>query len=158
MDPQAVIEVFRRNVTQHYFDMKGRVRRQEFWYFVLAAVVVLVAVGIVAGILHLYILSTIAGLALLLPMIGLTARRLQDTGMNGQLAWILVIPSILRLVVVTLLFMSGPFFGMFLALEGLISLAALVATIAMIYFCVQPGTVGSNQYGPDPKGAAAPAA
>ena len=29
MDPQAVVEVFRRNVTQHYFDMKGRVRRRN---------------------------------------------------------------------------------------------------------------------------------
>jgi len=34
MDPQVlaqtVLEIFRRNVTEHYFDMNGRVSRTEF--------------------------------------------------------------------------------------------------------------------------------
>ena len=36
MDPQAIFDNYRRAVTQHYFDMAGRVGRSEFWYFVLA--------------------------------------------------------------------------------------------------------------------------
>jgi uncharacterized membrane protein YhaH (DUF805 family) len=36
----------------------------------------------------------------------------------------------------------------------LIALVALVASIALLYFCVQPGTVGANEYGPDPNAAA----
>ena len=40
MDPQAIIENFRRNITEHYFDMNGRAAPQEFWFFILASFVV----------------------------------------------------------------------------------------------------------------------
>jgi len=39
-DPQDVIRVFQDTITNHYFDMNGRVRRRDFWYFVLGCVVV----------------------------------------------------------------------------------------------------------------------
>ena len=66
MDPQAVIEVFRRNVTEHYFDMQGRVRRQEFWYFILACVVVFVVAAILDAIIRTGLIAAILRLALIL--------------------------------------------------------------------------------------------
>ena len=36
MDMQAIFDNYRRTITEHYFDMHGRVGRPQFWYFVLA--------------------------------------------------------------------------------------------------------------------------
>ena len=156
MDPQAVIEVFRRNLTEHYFDLKGRVRRQEFWYFVLASFVVYVAAAIVDAVIRTGLLGPIIGLALLLPMTGLGARRLQDTGRNGSLIWVWTISSVVMQVIGLLVALSGPVgaLGMllfFASIAGLVGLVVLVISIVLIYFWIQPGTAGANAYGPDPK-------
>jgi uncharacterized membrane protein YhaH (DUF805 family) len=163
MDPQAVIEVFRRNLTEHYFDLKGRVRRQEFWYFVLATFVVYVAAAIVDAVIRTGLLGPIIALALLLPMTGLGARRLQDTGRNGSLIWVWTISSVVMQLIGLLVAISGPVgaLGMllfFASIAGLVALVVLVISIVLIYFWVQPGTVGANAYGPDPKAGASTSA
>ena len=165
MDAQAVIEIFRRNLTEHYFDLNGRVSRQEFWYFVLATFVVYIAAWIIDSIIHTGLLGPIVGLALLLPMTGLGARRLQDTGRNGSLIWVWTIIVGIGRILALLVGFAGPFgavgalyflftFGWLLVL---ISLISLVVTIVLIYFWAQPGTVGQNAYGPEPKAPEAPA-
>jgi uncharacterized membrane protein YhaH (DUF805 family) len=162
MDPNAVIEVFRRNLTEHYFDLKGRVSRQEFWYFILASVVVYIAAAIIDAVIRTGLLVPIIALGLLLPMTGLGARRLQDIGRNGQLVWVWAIANLVMQLIGLLTVLSGPmgFVYFFFAigwLITLISLVTLIVSIALIYFWVQPGTVGANEFGPDPK-AAAPSA
>ena len=159
MDPNAVIEVFRRNLTEHYFDLKGRVRRQEFWYFVLAVFVVYIAAAIVDSIIRTGLLVPLVALALLLPITGLGARRLQDIGRNGQLIWVWTIATGVMQLIALLMAATGPFGALgflffFFSIGWLISLVALAASIALIYFCIQPGIVGENEYGPDPKAAA----
>ncbi len=162
MEPQAVIDTFRHNLTNHYFDFKGRVSRQEFWYFVLACFIIFLAAAILDGIAHTGVLGAIVGLALLLPIAGLGARRLQDIGRNGQLVWIWVVLSAINRLIGLSLALSGPlgalgFLYFFFSFGWLLGLAELVIAVVLIYFWVQPGTVGTNQYGPDPK-TAAPAA
>ena len=162
MDPQAIIENFRRNVTEHYFDMQGRVRRQEFWFFILACVVVLIVAAVLDTILRSGLITAIVQLALLLPIAGLGARRLQDTGHDGSLVWIWVVLAAIN-GLVRLLAALSPFgvlglFWFFLSIGWLIALAELAITLVLIYFWAQPGTVGPNQYGPDPKGGLATAA
>ena len=158
MDPNAVIEVFRRNLTEHYFDLKGRVSRQEFWYFVLASFVVYIAAALIDAVIRTGLLVPLVALALLLPMTGLGARRLQDVGRNGQLIWIWTISSAFMQVIGLLTAISGPygalgFLYFFFTIGWLISLVALVASLALLYFCIQPGVVGANEFGPDPKAA-----
>jgi len=163
MDPQAVIEVFRRNLTEHYFDLKGRVGRQEFWYFILACVVVYLAAAIIDSVIRTGLLMPLIALALLLPTTGLGARRLQDTGRNGSLVWVWALISVVTQVFALMTFMAGPYGAVgawyFILTLGwlilLINLAMLAVSIALIYFWVQPGTVGPNEYGPDPKATAA---
>ncbi len=172
MDPQAVIEVFRRNLTEHYFDVKGRARRQEFWYFVLAAVVVSIVASIIDVILSTGLLRPLVGLALLLPMTGLGIRRLQDTGRNGKLVWVsaglyalMMVLTVIMAFTYTATVISpygyNPYAAsagivMFGGLMTLVGLATLVVAAVLVYFWVQPGTVGPNQYGPDPKAPAEP--
>ena len=163
MDPQAVIEVFRRNLTEHYFDLTGRVRRQEFWYFALACFVVFIAAAIVDAIIRTGILVPLVALALLLPMTGLGARRLQDIGRNGSLVWVWALISAVMQVIALLSGLSGPmgaigFLYFFFTIGWLINLAALVVSVVLIYFWVQPGDAGPNAFGPDPKAGTAPSA
>ena len=66
MDPQAIFDNFRRTVTEHYFDMTGRVGRPQFWYFVLANFVFAVIAAILQGVTFLPLLA-IYNLAMILP-------------------------------------------------------------------------------------------
>jgi uncharacterized membrane protein YhaH (DUF805 family) len=147
MDPQvlaqSVIEIFRRNLTEHYFDMSGRVSRQEFWYFILGCCVVSLAAAILDAILHTGILVSAVGLALLLPLAGIGARRLQDTGKNGSAVWLAIIPMGINRVLAFLFGLSGP-------LGLVIGLVTLVAVLWIGYLCAQPGTFGHNAFGPEP--------
>ncbi len=158
MVPRAVIEVFLRNVAQHYGDMKGRVRRWEFWNFVLGCVAIYVVAFLLEAIVGRRILTPIIGLALLLPIAGLGARRLQDTGMNGVLILAYSIPTAI-LEVVSLLGAYGPY-GMSGSLEFVfqaVGLVWLIAAVAFTYFSARPGTAGPNAYGPDPTAGSGPA-
>ena len=40
MDVNAIIDNFRKIVTERYVDFQGRARRSEYWYFVLVYVVI----------------------------------------------------------------------------------------------------------------------
>lgn len=76
-------------ITKHYFDFEGRTRRADFWYFVLVNLIVGIVLGIVQNILHLgQMITSLYSLALLLPNLGLGARRLHDTGRSGW--WLLI--------------------------------------------------------------------
>jgi uncharacterized membrane protein YhaH (DUF805 family) len=153
MDPQAIIENFRSNVTEHYFDLKGRVGRPEFWYFVLAGVAVQIVAAIIGSLIGF--IAPLVALALLLPYTGMGARRLQDTGKNGQLIWLLTVPIAINQVLTLLAAAAGPFgalafLAFFFSVGWLIGLWSLIALIAMIYFWVQAGQPEANAYGPVP--------
>jgi len=174
LDPNAVIEVFRRNITEHYFDVKGRVGLREFWYFILASVVLNLGAGIIDAIIRTGMLRPLLGLALLLPTAGIGIRRLQDTGRNGNLVWVSagLYGLLMVLSLFAVFFITSAAFGpygynpygavagaaLFGGLLSLVGLAALVVVAVLIYFWIQPGTVGPNDYGPDPKDAVPPPA
>jgi uncharacterized membrane protein YhaH (DUF805 family) len=154
MDVNALFDNYRRTITEHFFDMHGRVGRSQFWYFVLVNFVF----GIIAAILQSVVflpLAVLYNLAMLLPAAGMGARRLQDTGRDGKLVWIFLIAGFISQVVSLLAALSVyslGFAGFFLfgAQAVLINLAFLVACVVMIYFWVQPGDPGDNAYGPSP--------
>ena len=154
MDLQAIFDNYRRTVTEHYFDMAGRVGRSQFWYFVLANFVVAVIVAILQGVTFLPLLA-IYNLAMLLPGAGMGARRLQDTGRDGRLVWVLIIAGFVSQLVSLLAMMSVYSLGflsffLFGPIVMLVNLALLVACIVLIYFWCQPGDAGPNAYGPPP--------
>jgi uncharacterized membrane protein YhaH (DUF805 family) len=74
-----------------------------------------------------------------------------------------VVLAAINWIMALILAISGPmgalgFLYFFFTIGWLINLAELVIAIVLIYLWAQPGTVGPNQYGPDPKGGVAPAA
>ncbi|HKQ10782.1 MAG TPA: DUF805 domain-containing protein [Rhizomicrobium sp.] len=157
MDPHAVFDNFRTTVTDHYFDMKGRVGRAQFWYFVLAYFVFAIAAAILERIIFLPVLG-LYHLALLLPCAGMGARRLQDIGRDGKLIWIFIFAAFVSQLTAVISglgamymgFLGFLIFGPSLALLFLINIALLAAMLVLIYFWCQPGDPGANAYGPPP--------
>ena len=79
-------------VLKKYTLFTGRARRSEYWYFVLGNLVLAVVLGIVDGVLRKLIgvgpLGMIYGLAVLVPGIAVSIRRLHDTDRSGW--WLLL--------------------------------------------------------------------
>jgi uncharacterized membrane protein YhaH (DUF805 family) len=154
MDFQAIFDNYKRTITDHYFDMSGRVGRAQFWYFVLANFCAMLLASIVGGIVNVP-LGALYNLAILFPATCLGARRLQDTGRNGMLAWALLIvvavSQIISLLMAMSWFLAGPFGAFFfLPSASILGLVGLGLAVVLIYFWCQPGDPGSNAYGPPP--------
>src|SRR5471030_218920 len=99
MDINKLWQNFLDTVTNHYFDLNGRVGMAQFWYFVLVEVVIAVVVGVVGSFILRSLLTSLFGLAMLLPNLGMATRRLQDTGRTGMLALVAVGASALLSVI-----------------------------------------------------------
>jgi len=95
------MEYFINPIKNHYVDFTGKETRKPFWMYILIYTIisiVLTAIDIFTG---LNILSAIFGLALLLPSLAITTRRLHDTSRSGwwQLLWLLPLIGWIILVV-----------------------------------------------------------
>ncbi len=155
-DLNKAIQYFQTVVSRHYTDFHGRVARRDFWTYIAVYVALAVIAAIIQGMIGLGVLALVQ-LALFLPTAGITSRRLQDTGKNGSLVWILMIPVLISATltfVATLAFGGGVVLLIFLPLLWLLSLISIFAAIYLIYLCVQPGTAGPNPFGPPPAMAA----
>jgi uncharacterized membrane protein YhaH (DUF805 family) len=91
---QAVITAFSK-----YAVFTGRASRPEFWWFVLFNAMVAIAATFVDNSIGIELFSIAAGLALLLPGLGVAVCRLQRTGW-----WVLIGLTIVGLVVLIILY------------------------------------------------------
>ncbi len=151
MDVNKLWQNFLDTVQNHYMDFNGRVGRAQYWYYVLVVFVLGVGVSIVAG-LTTHLLSTLFSLAVLLPNLGMTVRRLHDTGKPGIWVLLLAVPIALSILFGFVAILGGAlgFLAFLLVFTTLISLASLAAVIILIYLCAQPGVTGPNEYGAEP--------
>lgn len=153
MDIQAVWLNFYDAVFNHYFDLRGRIGRPQFWYFVLAYFVLSILATILQGIIWLPIAS-LFHLAMLLPLTGMGARRLHDTGRDGRLVWLLfflaAITQIAGIITAIAFVLTGPLGLIFAPGLGIAGVATLVVSVVLIWFWSQPGNPGDNAYGPPP--------
>jgi uncharacterized membrane protein YhaH (DUF805 family) len=129
MNPNMTpIDWAKRPVVDKYADFNGRASRAEYWWYILAIIVVTIVISIVDSILGLNRmvlgiygpLTTLLLLVVIVPSLAVAVRRLHDTNRSGW--WLLI---------------------------GLIP---LIGAIVLLVFFVSAGTAGSNDYGPDPYG------
>lgn len=134
---------------KRYAEFSGRSRRMEYWMFTLFTVIVYIVLAMVmlGGGLDLEALASdsvpegpgvlfwvggglfvIFVLAIIIPSIAVTIRRLHDRDMSGW--WYL---------------------GAIVA--GLIPYVGFIASLAFLVLMFLPGTVGPNRFGDDPKSA-----
>ena len=97
-------------VMKNYAVFEGRASRQEFWMFQLFNFIISFCLGFCAGLLSAItktdqtILSNIYTLAIIVPSIAVSIRRMHDTGRNG---WWSIVP-IMSLVYTIEAGQSGP--------------------------------------------------
>ena len=114
-----------------YFDFSGRASRSEFWWMYLGMmglqigmVIVFVIMGLIlgeVGALLGMVIVLLLSLALLLPILGATVRRLHDGGKSGW--WYLL---------------------------ALIPIVNFIGVWVILVFLIMDGQPGDNQYGPVP--------
>lgn len=89
-----------------YVVFSGRASRPEFWYFILFTVIVSIVLSVIASIAGLAddsggnILTNIYSLAVALPTLGVTIRRMHDSNRSG---WWYLMP----IYNIILMFLSG---------------------------------------------------
>lgn len=101
------------DVLKKYFVFQGRARRKEYWMFTLFNMLAYIVLMIVEGILGMGgeggigLLSTIYTLAVLLPTLGVSVRRLHDTSRCGWWLLIGLIPIIGGLVLLVFMVLDS---------------------------------------------------
>jgi uncharacterized membrane protein YhaH (DUF805 family) len=76
-------------VVKNYTGFQGRAARTEYWMFVLFNVIISIVLSILQSLLHIKpFLTSLYSLALLLPSLAVSMRRLHDTGKSGW--WLLI--------------------------------------------------------------------
>ncbi len=101
-------------VLKKYADFTGRARRTEYWYFLLFNIIFSFLISVVDAIFGTFsteagigLLGTIYTLAVFLPSIAVTTRRLHDTGRSGWWQLILFIPLIGAIVLIVFLVLDS---------------------------------------------------
>ncbi|MCQ2404080.1 MAG: DUF805 domain-containing protein [Lentisphaeria bacterium] len=95
------------DVLKQYVAFEGRTGRKEFWMFVLCNFIVCAVLSIIANLIHLGFLVYLYDLAVLLPCLGLGARRLHDIGKSGWLQLIALIPLVGAIILIVLCAKEG---------------------------------------------------
>ena len=95
------MEWYIKVVKDHYFDFKGRAQRKELWMFILFNAIFSIvfqfldqATGNFNEELRVGLLGGIYALVVLLPGLGVQARRLHDIGKSGWFLLLAFIPLI----------------------------------------------------------------
>ena len=136
-------------VKQKYVAFSGRASRSEFWWFFLFTVLGGIILSLIDGVLgttigrnqiiagrivhqEIGIIDSLFQLAMLLPAIAVSVRRLHDTDRSGWFFLLILTP------------IAGALFGNI----GL--LVSFAGWIVLLVFFVQQGTNGRNRFGDDP--------
>ena len=82
------LDYYLNAIKNKYADFSGRARRSEFWYFALFNVAASFIAGLIDSIIGQPILGLLYTLAVLIPGIAVSVRRLHDTGRSGW--WLLL--------------------------------------------------------------------
>ena len=99
-------------IKNRYFCFEGVAKRSEYWQYVIVPFVLMFACAIISTVLGIILgaigymigsaLIFLVSLALICPSLGVTARRLHDTGKSGWLQLIGIVPFIGSLIVLAL--------------------------------------------------------
>lgn len=101
-------------VLKQYADFSGRARRKEYWMFVLFNVIFAFTLGLIDGLMGAYdsqtsygVLGGLYTLAVLIPSLAVTVRRLHDVGKSGWMYFIILIPFIGAIWLLVLMLTDG---------------------------------------------------
>lgn len=105
MTLKQIADDYKNIITQKFFCFDGRAGRKEFWMFVLITYIIFLILYCIPFLG--WILAAILQVLLILPILGLTARRLHDTNKTGWLQLIMIIPLIGHIVLLILMLLPS---------------------------------------------------
>lgn len=145
------------------FDFKGRSRRSEFWWFMLAFYIVCYLLGLVVSLILPAVPAAIVGALLWVFALGVTIRRLQD---NGHSKWWVIIALIVSIAYNAHFVSSDLMFELSSIninpesivksvvedpLIMVLSVLDSIFTIVIVVMCLMDGKPEVNEYGESPK-------
>ncbi|MDA8385146.1 MAG: DUF805 domain-containing protein [Actinomycetota bacterium] len=93
---------------QNYANFKGRASRSEYWTFAAVLWVTLAVLYLLGSAVHLFlILMYLLWLAVLVPGLSLSIRRLHDTGKSGWLVLLGLIPFVGGIILLVFVLLPG---------------------------------------------------
>ncbi len=97
-----------RSVLGQYATFSGRASRAEYWWYSLASAVSLIALSYLLGGSRLgAVLIIMVDLALLVPGLAVTVRRLHDTGRSGGWIFVALVPFAGAIVLIVMMALRG---------------------------------------------------
>ncbi|MBO4492897.1 MAG: DUF805 domain-containing protein, partial [Ruminococcus sp.] len=130
---------------KNFFNFRGRSTRSEYWYMVLWSFIFesfLKFIGIFVGTSVSNSLIYFVTIALCIPNLAVSVRRLHDVGKSG---WWVGIQYIIIAIMLVILFVSRSFHGAFVIFV-LGILTALAIAIMVLIFTIRPSE-GPNKWG-----------
>nr|WP_322624973.1 DUF805 domain-containing protein [uncultured Flavobacterium sp.] len=106
-----MIEWYLKVVRDNYANFNGRARRSEYWFYSLATFLINIVLSILDWIigLEIDIFSTVYGIAVLVPGLAVTVRRLHDTNKSGWYFLLVLLPVIGWIWLLVLLCTEGTY-------------------------------------------------
>jgi len=124
--------------------IEGRARRREFWLFCL--------INAILGLIP--VIGWVVGVVTCIPSFTVGIRRLHDINKSGKYMFLMLIPLGVALILMIGFIASLSYGGgAILVFLILILLASLAPAVILLIWAAKEGDKGSNNYGPDPKGA-----
>ena len=155
-----------KSVFSKYATFSGRARRSEYWYFVLFSFLA----GIVASLIP--VINILWPLAILIPTLAVSVRRLHDTGKSGWSMLLILLPGLLyaAYIIYFIVAMLIPNVGSNLdnitpetimamlmdsmtplLIMGVLELVNFIVLIVWIVWMCKDSEPGTNKWGPNPK-------
>lgn len=94
-------------VLRQYADFTGRARRMEYWMFALINFIIVLVLNVLDGALRIGVLGLLYSLAVLLPSLAVSVRRLHDIGRTGWWLLLVLIPVIGWIVLIVFHALEG---------------------------------------------------
>ena len=94
LPPDATYQYFIQGVTKKFADFSGRARRREYWFYTLFSFLVQIVLGWIP------VIGWLLSVALVVPGIAVSVRRLHDIGKSGWSLLLLLIPIIGAIILI----------------------------------------------------------
>src|SRR6187402_265489 len=148
-----MIEWYKKVVFGNYANFNGRARRSEYWYFVLMNMIISTVTMLIDKVLDVkFGVNLLYNIAVFIPTLSVSVRRLHDIGKSGWvllISYIVVIICGLGLVFVVVMAQQRNSFDNWFTIPIVIIMLAICIWM-LVLFCTDSDE-GTNQYGPNPE-------
>jgi uncharacterized membrane protein YhaH (DUF805 family) len=99
-----LIDAWKKVVLEKYAVFGGRARRAEYWWYILAQIIIFAALAVLMGVSSVFgVLYVVYAIATFIPSLAVAIRRLHDTSRSGWWLLISFVPFVGGIILIVLL-------------------------------------------------------